>query len=32
MVKIEKLYKHYGKFVALNHLDLSIGKGELLAL
>ena len=29
MVKIEKLYKHYGKFVALNHLDLSIGKGEL---
>ena len=29
MVKIENLYKHYGKFVALNHLDLSIGKGEL---
>lgn len=29
MVKIENLYKHYGKFVALNHLNLSIGKGEL---
>ncbi|MFG6328882.1 MAG: ABC transporter ATP-binding protein [Lachnospiraceae bacterium] len=29
MVKIENLYKHYGKFVALNHLDLSIEKGEL---
>lgn len=29
MVKIEKLYKHYGKFVALDHLDLSIEKGEL---
>lgn len=29
MVKIENLYKHYGKFVALNHLDLFIEKGEL---
>jgi len=29
MVKIENLYKHYGKFVALNYLDLSIEKGEL---
>lgn len=29
MVKIENLYKHYGKFVALNHLNLSIEKGEL---
>lgn len=29
MVEIENLYKHYGKFVALDHLDLSIEKGEL---
>lgn len=29
MVKIENLYKHYGKFVALDHLNLSIEKGEL---
>ena len=29
MVKIENLYKHYGKFVELNHLDMSIEKGEL---
>lgn len=29
MVEIENLYKHYGKFVALNHLNLSIDKGEL---
>lgn len=29
MVEIENLYKHYGKFVALNHLNLSIEKGEL---
>lgn len=29
MVKIENLYKHYGKFVALNRLNLSIEKGEL---
>ena len=29
MIEIKKLYKHYGDFVALNNLDLSIGKGEL---
>ncbi len=29
MVEIENLYKHYGKFVALDHLNLSIDKGEL---
>lgn len=29
MVEIGNLYKHYGKFVALNHLNLSIDKGEL---
>lgn len=29
MIEIKKLYKHYGDFVALNNLDLSIEKGEL---
>ena len=29
MVEIKNLYKHYGKFVALNYLNLSIEKGEL---
>lgn len=29
MVEIGNLYKHYGKFVALDHLNLSIEKGEL---
>lgn len=29
MVEIKNLYKHYGKFVALDHLNLSIEKGEL---
>lgn len=29
MLEIENLYKHYGKFVALDHLNLSIKKGEL---
>jgi len=29
MVKIDNLYKHYGSFVALDHLELSIEKGEL---
>ncbi len=29
MVEIKNLYKHYGKFVALNYLNLSIDKGEL---
>lgn len=28
MIHIEKLYKHYGKFVALNYLDLDIKDGE----
>ncbi|MDE7051460.1 MAG: ABC transporter ATP-binding protein [Lachnospiraceae bacterium] len=29
MLNIEYLYKHYGLFVALDHLNLSIEKGEL---
>lgn len=29
MVEIKGLYKNYGNFVALNHLDLHIEKGEL---
>lgn len=29
MIEIKGLYKAYGKFVALNHLDLEIEKGEL---
>lgn len=29
MVEIRGLYKHYGEFVALNHLDLTIQQGEL---
>ena len=29
MAEIENLYKHYGKFVAREHLNLSIEKGEL---
>lgn len=28
MIRIQNLYKHYGKFVALDHLNLEIGKGE----
>lgn len=28
MISIQNLYKHYGKFVALDHLNLEIGKGE----
>lgn len=28
MVHIKNLFKHYGKFIALNHLDLDIEKGE----
>ncbi|MBN2899733.1 MAG: ABC transporter ATP-binding protein [Clostridia bacterium] len=29
MIKIEGLYKAYGKNIAVNHLDLSIGEGEI---
>lgn len=29
MVEIRGLYKHYGEFVALDHLDLTIQQGEL---
>ncbi len=29
MIEIKGLYKAYGKFIALNHLDLEIEKGEL---
>ncbi len=29
MIEIQGLYKSYGNFVALNHLDLHIDKGEL---
>lgn len=28
MIRIQNLYKHYGKFVALDHLNLEIGEGE----
>lgn len=28
MIRIQDLYKHYGKFVALDHLNLEIGEGE----
>lgn len=29
MIKIENLYKKYGKNIAVNHLDLAIEKGEI---
>ena len=32
MLQINKLCKRYGKFQALNNLDLSIPKGEFLDL
>ncbi|EOH77824.1 MULTISPECIES: ABC transporter ATP-binding protein [Enterococcus] len=32
MIKIENLVKHYGKFKALDHLDLQVEKGDILGL